>query len=68
MDQTITFTVPVTKESVAFIKQALQSAANSGFETEEYMKQIEIAELNFEIADKEAEVTILKEALAEKAR
>lgn len=66
MDNTITFTIPVTKESIGFIKQSLQQAASQGFDTSRYMKQIEIAELNFEIADKEAEVVVLKEALAEK--
>lgn len=66
MENTITFTIPLTKESVVFIKQSLEQAAKLGFDTDEYMAQIEIAELSFEIAEKEAAVAVLKEELAKR--
>ena len=48
--QEITFTIPITEQSIAFIKQALQSATIEGFDTTEYLKQIEAAEHGYGIA------------------
>lgn len=63
--QEITFTIPVTEQSIAFIKQALQTATIEGFDTTEYLQQIEVAELGYEIARKQAEVDTLTEHLEE---
>jgi len=38
--KTITLTIPITKESVAFIQKALGEAQALGFPVEEYTKQI----------------------------
>lgn len=61
--QEITFTIPVTEKSIAFIKQALQTATIEGFDTAEYLQQIEVAELGYEIARKQAELNALTEHL-----
>ena len=61
--QEITFTIPVTEQSIAFIKQALQTATIEGFDTTEYLQQIEAAELGYEIARKQAELNALTEHL-----
>ncbi len=61
--QEITFTIPVTEQSIAFIKQALQTATIEGFDTAEYLQQIEVAELGYEIARKQAELNALTEHL-----
>jgi hypothetical protein len=63
--QEITFTIPVTEQSIAFIKQALQSATIEGFDTTEYLKQIEAAELGYEIARKQTELEDLQNMLGE---
>ena len=63
--QEITFTIPVTEQSIAFIKQSLQTATIGGFDTTEYLQQIEVAELGYEIARKQAEVDALTEHLGE---
>lgn len=54
--KTITLTIPITKESVAFINKALSEAQTLGFPVEEYQKQIELASIEFEIEDKQAEL------------
>ena len=61
--QEITFTIPVTEQSIAFIKQALQTATIEGFDTTEYLQQIEVAEIGYEIARKQAELNALTEHL-----
>jgi hypothetical protein len=63
--QEITFTIPITEQSIAFIKQALQSATIEGFDTTEYLKQIEAAELGYEIARKQTELEDLQNMLGE---
>ena len=63
--QEITFTIPVTEQSIAFIKQALQSATIEGFDTTEYLQQIEAAELGYEIARKQTELEDLQNMLGE---
>ena len=63
--QEITFTMPVTEQSVAFIKQALQTATSEGFDTTEYLQQIEAAELGYEIARKQTELEDLQNMLGE---
>lgn len=63
--QEITFTIPVTEQSIAFIKQALQTATIEGFDTAEYLQQIEVAELGYEIARKQTELEDLQNMLGE---
>lgn len=63
--QEITFTIPVTEQSIAFIKQALQTATIEGFDTTEYLQQIEAAELGYEIARKQTELEDLQNMLGE---
>lgn len=63
--KTITLTVPITKESVAFINKALSEAQALGFPVEDYQKQIELASIEFEIADKEAELVELNKLKTE---
>lgn len=63
--QEITFTIPVTEQSIAFIKQALQTATIEGFDTAEYLQQIEVAELGYEIARKQTELEDLQNVLGE---
>lgn len=63
--QEITFTIPVTEQSIAFIKQALQTATIEGFDTTEYLKQIEAAEIGYEIARKQTELEDLQNMLGE---
>lgn len=63
--KTITLTIPITKESLAFIQKALGEAQALGFPVEEYTKQIELASVEFEIADKEAELVELNKLKTE---
>lgn len=63
--KTITLTVPITKESVAFINKALSEAQALGFPVEDYQRQIELASIAFEIADKEAELVELNKLKTE---
>ncbi len=63
--KTITLTIPITKESVAFINKALSEAQALGFPIEDYQKQIELASIEFEIADKEAELVELNKLKTE---
>ena len=63
--KTITLTIPITKESVAFINKALSEAQALGFPIEDYQKQIELASIEFEIEDKQVELTELNKLKAE---
>lgn len=63
--QEITFTIPITEQSIAFIKQALQTATIEGFDTTEYLQQIEVAEIGYEIARKQTELEDLQNMLGE---
>lgn len=63
--KTITLALPRSKESVAFIQKALGQAQALGFPVEEYTKQIELASVEFEIADKEAELVELNKLKTE---
>lgn len=57
---TMTITFPVTKDSIGFIRKALNEAQTLGFDVEAYLKQLEGKELDVEIADLEAKVAELK--------
>lgn len=63
--KTITLTIPITKESVAFIQKALGEAQALGFPIEDYQKQIELASTEFEIEDKQVELAELNKLKAE---
>lgn len=63
--KTITLTIPITKESVAFINKALSEAQALGFPVEDYQRQIELASIEFEIEDKQVELTELNKLKAE---
>mgnify|MGYP003434686791 FL=1 len=63
--ETITFTIPLTIESVAFINQALAGAKLAGFDTAEYEAQIQLYELAHEIARKQTELEDLQNMLGE---
>ncbi len=58
--ETITFQIPLTKKNLEFISKTLSEAEALGMPVESYQKQVQQAQLAYEIEAKEQEVIDLK--------
>ncbi len=58
--ETMTITFPVTKESIKFIRKALNEAQVLGFDVTAYLDQLEKSEVYVQIAELEARLAELK--------